>query len=81
MWHGMATAFLTVMLLLQPACASFDQPAAKDGGGLFMCSCGQVYMITTVDGEISIKPIDMSGKAPQPDEHPFKPQNPTERAI
>jgi hypothetical protein len=73
---GVVGLLLGAIIACSPACTT-TEPRADVAQGLFMCSCGQVYIVLYVDGELTINPVEIGGKAPQPEQHQHNPREKT----
>jgi hypothetical protein len=62
---GVVGLLLSAIIACSPACTS-TEPEAGVAQGLFMCSCGQVYMVLYVDGDLKVQPVEIGGETPPP---------------
>lgn len=71
----LASIAIAVSLLMYSACIITGSEAGDEQRALFMCTCGEVYMMTfnEVTGEIEIIHIEGAGEMPMPrlDENGF----------
>lgn len=79
---GVVGLLLATIIACSPACTT-AVPAESEviARGLFMCSCGETYMIIYQAGEFTITQVDIGGTEQDHQEHEFRPMSPLERSI